>query len=235
MAVPAVPGAAEPLPTSASRERRQVLTGDDIVRTVDRMAHQIIEKLAGSTDAALLGIPTRGVPLARRLAARIAAFDGGNLPVGVLDTTLYRDDLRHGGMRPLAETVEPAGGIDGKVVILVDDVLFHGRTVRAALEALRELGRPRAIRLAVLVDRGHRQLPVRADYVGKNLPTAPGASVQVLLDETDGTDGVYVDEVATGTAATGTAAGSAGESTAASSAGDSTAGTSAHGASGGRR
>jgi pyrimidine operon attenuation protein/uracil phosphoribosyltransferase len=158
------------------------------------MAHQIIEKLAGSTDAVLLGIPTRGVPLARRLADRIAAFGGGDLPVGVLDITLYRDDLRHGGMRPLAETVEPAGGVDDRVVILVDDVLFHGRTVRAALDAVHELGRPRAVRLAVLVDRGHRELPVRADYVGKNLPTSVEASVHVLLRETDGEDAVFVDE-----------------------------------------
>ena len=128
-------------------------------RTVDRIAHQIIEKLAGSTDAVLLGIPTRGAPLARRLGARIAAFGGGNLPVGSLDITLFRDDLRRGRIRPLAETVEPSGGIDGKVVILVDDVLFSGRSVRAALDAVRELGRPRAVQLAVLVDRGHRELP----------------------------------------------------------------------------
>ncbi len=183
------------------RDARQILGPTDVARTVDRMAHQIIEKLAGSTDAVLMGIPSRGVPLARRLAERIAAFDGGNLAVGVLDTTLYRDDLRHGGMRPLAETVEPAGGIDDTVVILVDDVLFRGRTVRAALDAVTELGRPRAVRLAVLVDRGHRELPIRADYVGKNLPTSLEASVHVLLEEIDGRDAVLVQEPAVPTAA----------------------------------
>ncbi len=175
-------------------DARQILGSTDVARTVDRMAHQIIEKLAGSTDAVLMGIPTRGVPLARRLADRIAAFGGGDLPVGILDTTLYRDDLRHGGMRPLAETVEPAAGIDDTVVILVDDVLFRGRTVRAALDAVNELGRPRAVRLAVLVDRGHRELPIRADYVGKNLPTSLEASVHVLFAETDGRDAVLVQE-----------------------------------------
>lgn len=179
-----------------SCDARQILGSTDVARTVDRMAHQIIEKLAGSTDAVLMGVPTRGVPLARRLAERIAAFGGGHLAVGVLDTTLYRDDLRHGGMRPLAETVEPAGGIDDTVVILVDDVLFRGRTVRAALDAVTELGRPRAVRLAVLVDRGHRELPIRADYVGKNLPTSLEASVHVLLDEIDGRDAVFVQEPA---------------------------------------
>lgn len=181
-------------PTSGAGLAKPVLTDTDVARTVDRMAHQIIEKLAGSTDAVLMGVLTRGVPLAARLAQRIAAFDGGRLPVGVLDTTLYRDDLRHGGMRPLAQTVEPIGGVDGKVVILVDDVLFHGRTVRAALDAVRELGRPRAVRLAVLVDRGHRELPIRADYVGKNLPTSAEATVRVLLRETDGQDAVLLTE-----------------------------------------
>lgn len=190
----AVPAALSVPPLAG--DARQILGSTDVARTVDRMAHQIIEKLAGSTDAVMMGIPTRGVPLARRLADRIAAFGGGDLPVGVLDTTLYRDDLRHGGMRPLAETVEPAGGIDDTVVILVDDVLFRGRTVRAALDAVNELGRPRAVRLAVLVDRGHRELPIRADYVGKNLPTSLEASVHVLLAEIDGRDAVLVQEQA---------------------------------------
>ena len=156
------------------------------------MAHQIIEKLAGSTDAVLVGIPTRGATLARRLAARVAAFGGGEIPVGVVDITLFRDDLRRGGVRPLAATIEPAGGVDGKLVILVDDVLFSGRTVRAALDALNELGRPRAVQLAVLVDRGHRELPIRADYVGKNLPTSRNTDVQVRLAENDGADYVAV-------------------------------------------
>ncbi|MDQ6936246.1 MAG: bifunctional pyr operon transcriptional regulator/uracil phosphoribosyltransferase PyrR [Actinomycetota bacterium] len=170
------------------------MSDTDVARTVDRIAHQIIEKLAGSTDAVLIGIPTRGATLAHRLAARIAAFGGGDLPVGILDITLFRDDLRRVGVRPLTETVEPAGGIDGKLVILVDDVLFSGRSTRAALDALREQGRPRAVQLAVLVDRGHRQLPIRADYVGKNLPTTRGGSVRVRLAETDGEDCVYVSE-----------------------------------------
>lgn len=173
-----------------------LLDAHDLARIVDRMAHQIIERTAkaepGITGVALLGVPTRGVPLARRLAARIRAFDGPDLPVGSLDTTLYRDDLRLRGVRPLAETVEPAGGITGRLVILVDDVLFSGRTIRAALDAIRDLGRPAVVQLAVLVDRGHRQLPIRADYVGKNVPTSTGQSVRVLLTETDGTDGVFI-------------------------------------------
>ncbi|MEP6851370.1 MAG: bifunctional pyr operon transcriptional regulator/uracil phosphoribosyltransferase PyrR [bacterium] len=173
-------------------DEHRVMAATDVARTVDRMAHQIIEKLAGSEDAALIGIPTRGVTLARRLAARIAAFDGPELPVGVLDITLFRDDLRRVGVRPLTETVEPPGGIDDRLIILVDDVLFSGRSTRAALDALRELGRPRTVQLAVLVDRGHRQLPIRADYVGKNLPTARDGSVRVRLIETDGEDCVYV-------------------------------------------
>jgi pyrimidine operon attenuation protein/uracil phosphoribosyltransferase len=188
------------LPTFSSRSTAEnvretpVLSATDVARTVDRIAHQIIEKLAGSTDAVLLGIPTRGAPLARRLGSRIDAFGGGVIPVGTLDITLFRDDLRHGRIRPLTETVEPSGGIDGKLVILVDDVLFSGRSVRAALDAVRELGRPRAVQLAVFVDRGHRELPIRADYVGKNLPTARTSSVRVRLLEIDGEDAVYVSE-----------------------------------------
>jgi pyrimidine operon attenuation protein/uracil phosphoribosyltransferase len=155
------------------------------------MAHQIIESAAKSDfEAVLLGIPTRGVPLAKRLAERIKAFADIDLPVGSLDITLYRDDLRLRGVRPLGETVEPDGGVTDRTVILVDDVLFSGRTIRAALDALTELGRPRAVQLAVLVDRGHRQLPIRADYVGKNVPTSASQNVRVTLTETDGTDGV---------------------------------------------
>jgi pyrimidine operon attenuation protein/uracil phosphoribosyltransferase len=170
-----------------------VLGPAEVARTVDRMAHQIIENVARlDFAAALLGIPTRGVPLARRLAARIEVFSGVALPVGALDITLYRDDLRLRGVRALADTVEPAGGVDGKTVILVDDVLFSGRSVRAALDALNELGRPRAVQLAVLVDRGHRELPIRADYVGKNLPTSPRERVRVSLTEVDGADGVEI-------------------------------------------
>lgn len=172
-----------------------VLSAADVRRVSDRIAHQIIENVAkNGFDAVLLGIPTRGVPLARRLAERIAVFAGVDLPVGSLDITLYRDDLRLRGVRPLGETVEPVGGIDDRLVILVDDVLCSGRSCRAALDALTELGRPRAVQLAALIDRGHRQLPIRADYVGKNLPTTAGQKVRVLLDEVDGLDAVLVDD-----------------------------------------
>jgi pyrimidine operon attenuation protein / uracil phosphoribosyltransferase len=179
---------------AAPRSTAPVLAAADVARIIDRMAHQMLEKTGGAADVALVGIPTRGVPLARRLADRIALFEQVTVPVGCLDTTLYRDDLRLRGVRPLAETVEPAGGVTDRLIILVDDVLFSGRTIRSALDALRDLGRPRAVQLAVLVDRGHRELPIRADYVGKNLPTAPGQTVRVLLTEADGRDAVYVDE-----------------------------------------
>ncbi len=171
-----------------------ILMAADVTRVIDRMAHQILEKTDGGTDVALVGIPTRGVPLAARLADRIGLFENARLPVGRLDITLYRDDLRLRGIRPLVETVEPDGGVTDRLIILVDDVLFSGRTVRAALDALRDLGRPRAVQLAVLVDRGHRELPIRADYVGKNLPTSLRQSVRVLLTETDGRDAVFIDE-----------------------------------------
>lgn len=184
---------------------RALLDGPAVGRTVDRMAHQILEKTGGGGDAVLLGIPTRGAPLARRLAARILAFTGVRLPVGTLDVTLYRDDLRLRGVRALEETSEPAGGVDGRLVVLVDDVLYSGRTVRAALDALRDLGRPRAVQLAVLVDRGHRELPIRADYVGKNVPTATDEQVRVLLAEVDGSDAVLLEPA--GAAAGGQVAG----------------------------
>ena len=172
-----------------------LLDARDVGRIVDRMAHQIIERTAKADHrVVLLGIPTRGVPLAHRLAVRVRAFDGPDIPVGSLDTTLYRDDLRMRGVRALAETVEPTGGVTDAVVILVDDVLFSGRTIRAALDAIRDLGRPAAVQLAVLVDRGHRQLPIRADYVGKNVPTALAQSVRVLLAESDGSDAVFIEE-----------------------------------------
>jgi pyrimidine operon attenuation protein/uracil phosphoribosyltransferase len=169
-----------------------VLTSQDISRVVSRMAHQILEKTSGGTDVVLLGIPTRGVPLARRLAARIHGVEGVGVPVGSLDPTMHRDDLRLRGVRPLEVTDIPTSGIDGRVVIIVDDVLYSGRTVRAALDALAEYGRPRAVQLAVLVDRGHRELPIRADYVGKNMPTSRSESVAVRLTETDGADEVLI-------------------------------------------
>lgn len=170
-----------------------ILESSDVARAIDRLAHQIVESLAKSgRDAVLLGIPTRGVPLAHRLAGRIETFRGTGLPVGALDITMYRDDLRLRGVRVLAETVEPDGGVSGRTAILVDDVLFSGRTVRAALDAITELGRPSAVQLAVLIDRGHRELPIKADYVGKNVPTAPSQSVRVRVREIDGEDGVTV-------------------------------------------
>jgi pyrimidine operon attenuation protein/uracil phosphoribosyltransferase len=186
-----------PLRTGAPPEGTVILRTADVGRVVDRIAHQIIENVAaasgGAFDAVLLGIPTRGVPLARRLAGRIEVFAGVAVPVGAIDITLYRDDLRVRGVRPLGQTEEPEGGITGRTVILVDDVLFSGRTVRAALDALTELGRPRVVQLAALVDRGHRELPIRADYVGKNIPTSTAQNVRVLLDEVDGTDAVILE------------------------------------------
>ncbi|WBB81364.1 bifunctional pyr operon transcriptional regulator/uracil phosphoribosyltransferase PyrR [Micromonospora sp. WMMD882] len=182
-------------PTARSSAPRQpsvkvILDSGDVQRVVDRMAHQILEKTQGAADTVLLGIPTRGTPLARRLAARISAFEGVAVPVGVLDITLHRDDLRRHASRAVGPTEVPPGGVDGRRVVLVDDVLFSGRTVRAALDALNDLGRPASVQLAVLVDRGHRQLPIRADYVGKNIPTALAESVRVTLAETDGADEV---------------------------------------------
>jgi pyrimidine operon attenuation protein/uracil phosphoribosyltransferase len=169
---------------------KEILTAGELARMLDRIAHQILEKTQGGAGTVLMGIATRGVPLARRLAERIRAFEGLAMPVGTLDITLYRDDLRLRGTRAIGHTHVPADGIDGRRVILVDDVLFSGRTVRAALDALGDLGRPRAVQLAVLVDRGHRELPIRADYVGKNIPTSLDETVRVLLAETDGEDGV---------------------------------------------
>ncbi|MGC4893523.1 bifunctional pyr operon transcriptional regulator/uracil phosphoribosyltransferase PyrR [Micromonospora sp. DT31] len=182
-------------PAASSSPPRQpsvkvILAAADVSRVVDRIAHQILEKTQGAADTVLLGIPTRGVPLARRLAARISTFEDVTVPVGVLDITLYRDDLRRHATRAVGPTDLPTGGIDGKRVILVDDVLFSGRTARAALDALSDVGRPASVQLAVLVDRGHRQLPIRADYVGKNIPTALAENVKVTLAETDGTDEV---------------------------------------------
>ncbi len=167
-----MPSAAPQLPGT-----RTLFDAGDVARVVDRIAHQVLEKTGGARDTAILGIPTRGAPLARRLAARIRGFEGLDVPTGSLDITLYRDDLRLRGVRALAETQDPPGGVDGKLVVLVDDVLYSGRTVRAALDALRDLGRPRAVQLAVLVDRGHRELPIDGcDAV--LLARAPGAAAE---------------------------------------------------------
>ncbi|MCQ8190003.1 bifunctional pyr operon transcriptional regulator/uracil phosphoribosyltransferase PyrR [Streptomyces rugosispiralis] len=173
---------------------RSVLEAPDIARVLTRIAHEIVERAKGADDVVLLGIPTRGVYLARRLAARLEEITGkpGRIPVGSLDITMYRDDLRLRPARALARTEIPDDGIDGRLVVLVDDVLFSGRTIRAALDALGDIGRPRAVQLAVLVDRGHRELPIRADYVGKNLPTSLRETVKVQLTEEDGRDSVLL-------------------------------------------
>ena len=169
-----------------------VLDGRDVSRALTRIAHEILERNKGARDLVLLGIPTRGVYLAQRVAAKIASVEGVDVPVGSLDVTMYRDDLRMRPARTLLPTEIPSGGIDGKTVVLVDDVLFSGRTIRAALDAMSDVGRPQAVRLAVLVDRGHRELPIRADFVGKNLPTSLVEKVAVRLEEYDGEDCVSI-------------------------------------------
>jgi pyrimidine operon attenuation protein/uracil phosphoribosyltransferase len=169
-----------------------VLDARDISRALTRIAHEILERNKGPADLVLLGIPRRGVPLAQRIAARIEAVEGARVPVGSLDVTMYRDDLRMRPARALLPTEIPHEGIDGRVVVLVDDVLYSGRTIRAALDALNDIGRPEAVRLAVLVDRGHRELPIRSDFVGKNLPTSLAENVQVQLEEFDDADGVVI-------------------------------------------
>ncbi|MEU4403350.1 bifunctional pyr operon transcriptional regulator/uracil phosphoribosyltransferase PyrR [Streptosporangium sp. NPDC023963] len=176
----------------AQGNARAVLEGPDINRALIRISHEILERTKGGENVLLLGIPTRGVHLARRLAAHIKQFEDRTVPVGSLDVTMYRDDLRLRPARALGRTELPADGIDGRVVVLVDDVLYSGRTVRAALDALNDLGRPQAVQLATLVDRGHRELPIRPDYVGKNLPTSKSESVKVYLEENDGRDAVLL-------------------------------------------
>ena len=175
---------------------RELMSAADVGRTVSRIAHQIIEKTAldgpDAPHVILLGIPTRGVTLANRLAAKINEFSGVTVARGGLDITLYRDDLDFKPPRALEETSIPAGGIDGALVILIDDVLYTGRSVRSALDALRDIGRPRAVQLAVLVDRGHRELPLRADYVGKNVPTSRSENVKVRLLEDDDVEGIWI-------------------------------------------
>ncbi len=169
-----------------------VMQSADVARAVTRIAHEILESNRGSDNLVLLGIPTRGVTLAARIAAAIHAIDGANVPLGSLDVTMYRDDLHENPLREPAPTTVPVD-IDQATVVLVDDVLYSGRTVRAALDALTDLGRPDIVRLAVLVDRGHRELPIRADYVGKNLPSSPGERINVCFVETDGVDAVDID------------------------------------------
>jgi len=188
---PAVPSS-EPTvtPEDTSDGVTTVLGEAEIARALTRIAHEVVERNKGAHDVVLLGIPTRGVPLAERLAERLATIEPGLVPadvVGELDVTMYRDDLHKHPVRTIGATRLPASGIDGKIVVLVDDVLFSGRTIRAALDAISDIGRPRAVQLAALVDRGHRKLPIRPDYVGKNLPTSLSERVSVRLVETDGT------------------------------------------------
>jgi pyrimidine operon attenuation protein / uracil phosphoribosyltransferase len=179
---------------------RVVLDARDISRALSRISHEILERNKGPEDLVLLGLPTRGVPLARRIAEKIAAVEGIEVAVGALDVTMYRDDLRANPTRSPHKTDIPPTGIDGKTVVLVDDVLFSGRTIRAALDALGDLGRPATVRLAVLVDRGHRELPIRADHVGKNLPSARSERVGVRLAEIDGRDEVVISDASGGVA-----------------------------------
>ena len=182
---------------------KTVLEQAEIARALTRIGHEIIERTRGAQQVVLLGIPTRGVPLAARLAAGIQQVEGRPVPHGSLDITMYRDDLRLRPARTLGRAQVPPDGIDGQIVVLVDDVLYSGRTVRAALDALNDLGRPRAVQLAVLVDRGHRELPIRPDYVGKNLPTSQHEQVRVLLTEVDGEDAVLLGPAGPGEAAGG--------------------------------
>ena len=174
---------------------RRIMTADEIRRAVIRISHEIVEKQAGTSGLALVGIQRRGVPLARRLAAEIRANEGATLPAGALDIEFYRDDERL-GHAPLVKGTDIAFDVEDMTVVLVDDVLYTGRTIRAAMDALREFGRPRAVRLAVLVDRGHRELPIRADHVGKNVPTSRDEVVRVRVAEVDGEDAVDIEQAA---------------------------------------
>jgi pyrimidine operon attenuation protein / uracil phosphoribosyltransferase len=181
---------AQPVPVTQPSSGRVVLDARDIGRALTRISHEILERNKGAGDLVLLGIPRRGVPIAHRIAARMSTVEDHDVPVGSLDMTMYRDDLRLKPARTLMHTEIPGDGIDGKVVVLVDDVLYSGRTIRAALDALNDVGRPRAVQLAVLVDRGHRELPIRADFVGKNLPTSDAERVSVRLTEIDDDGGI---------------------------------------------
>ena len=170
------------------------LSAQDISRALTRISNEILEKNQGSTNIVLLGIPTRGAHLVNRISSIITSIEGAEVPTGTIDITLFRDDLRMRPPRPIMSTKIPTSGIEGKDVILVDDVLFSGRTIRAALDALGEIGRPCTVQLAALVDRGHRELPIKADFIGKNLPTSKNQTVRVLLSEIDGRDEVTIEE-----------------------------------------
>ena len=171
---------------------KEVLGADDVARSLTRIAYEIIERNGGSDNLVIAGIPTRGATLARRLVDRIRKVSDTYANLAIIDTTMFRDDLASQPLRALKETLIPATGLDGKTVVLVDDVLYTGRTIKAALDALTRIGRPATVQLAVLIDRGHRELPIRPDYVGKNLPTSRDETVTILLDETDGRDGVLL-------------------------------------------
>jgi len=177
-------------------EKAQIMDAKAIDRAITRIAHEIVERNQGTDGIVLIGIRKRGVPLAKRIQKKLKEFEGADVPLGIIDITLYRDDLQQIGPTPIIRSTEIPQDITGKVVVLVDDVLFTGRTVRAALDQIIDFGRPKAIQLAVLVDRGHRELPVRADFVGKNLPTAKKEIVAVNVEEEDGFDGVSIGEVA---------------------------------------
>ena len=179
-------------------EKAQIMDEAGIGRVLTRIAHEIVERNKGVQDLMLVGIRTRGVPLSQRLAERIAAIEGKIVPVGILDITLYRDDLSTIAEQPVVHETKLPSNINGKIVVLVDDVLFTGRTTRAALDALVDYGRPRQIQLAILIDRGHRELPIRADYVGKNVPTARREIVSVRLRDIDGEERVLIEEPADG-------------------------------------
>jgi pyrimidine operon attenuation protein/uracil phosphoribosyltransferase len=174
-------------------DARQIMTPDEIRRAIVRLSHEIVERQAGTAGLVLVGIQRRGVPLATRLAAAIAEHEGETVPVGALDITFYRDDLSLIAQQPIVKGTAIPVDLNGKTVVLADDVLYTGRTIRAAMDALVDFGRPEAIRLAVLVDRGHRELPIRADHVGKNVPTSRDELVRVHLVETDGEDAVWIE------------------------------------------
>ena len=179
------------------REKTELIDGEGLRRAITRIAHEIIERNGGATSIVLVGIRRRGFPIAKRIAAKIGEFEGVDVPVGALDITLYRDDLQMIAHQPVVSGTEIPFDIDERVVVLVDDVLYTGRTVRAALDELIDFGRPRAIQLAVIVDRGHREIPIRADFVGKNVPTSKREVIMVAVTEVDGHDGVSLGEVLT--------------------------------------
>jgi pyrimidine operon attenuation protein/uracil phosphoribosyltransferase len=180
---------------------RRIMTAEDVRRAITRISHEIVEKQAGTEGLVLVGIQRRGVPLAHRIAAAILEHEGAEIPVGALDITFYRDDLSLVAQQPIVKGTQIPFDLNGRTVVLVDDVLYTGRTIRAAMDALIDFGRPQTIRLAVLVDRGHRELPIRADHVGKNVPTSREEVVHVFMDEIDGEDAVEIERVPTPAAA----------------------------------